>query len=132
MLHTSGRRERKDIYLHHLGWVSWMVSWLMFSLRLTRSKKVSLTAGSGPPTILSAAFRIFGESPILPVRISSRNVSSEVGVVSLLVGWLDLLLQDNAAKCLLSEAALVKVRSQSSQRWMGMDFFRIISPRCAV
>ena len=51
------------------------------------------------------AIRIFGESAILSVRISSRNVSSEVGVV----GWLDFFMQDNDAKCLLSENALVKV-----------------------
>ena len=67
-----------------------------------------MIAGSGLPTILSAAFQIFGESPILPVWISSRNVSSEVGVVS----WLDFFIQDNDAKCLLSEHALVKVTSQ--------------------
>ena len=54
------------------------VNIFIFSLRLNRFKKVS-------PNPFSAAFWIFGGSPILPEWISSRNVSSKVVVV----GWLE-------------------------------------------
>ena len=74
------------------------------------------------------------------MRISSRNVLSDVGVSGSLVVfvfWLGdvsvclmLFTQDTDAKCRLSDDNLVKVMSQSSQRWMGMGFFR--KPRCAV